>query len=935
MDKPSLENLDELMHYGIKRRSGRYPYGSGENPYQHEADFLKDVHRMRDEGFEYTEKDPKSKDYGKTFTGDLAIAKSMGLSSTQFRTQLSLANNEMRKQEVERAKQLRAEGKSLNEIAAIMGYNNDSSIRSLLNKDSEARMLSAETTAEVLKKHVDEKGMLIVGKGSNRELGVSPERMQQALYILEMQGYPVYGGGIPQVTNPGKQTNVQVLCVPGTQHKEIYQFDKLHTISEMNVVSHDGGDTFDPKWHYPESLSSKRVAIRYAEDGGTEKDGVIELRRGVEDISLGDSHYAQVRIMVDGTHYLKGMAVYSDDLPKGVDVLFNTNKKSGTPMLGPKDNTVLKPIKNDPNNPFGALIKEGIDDPELGTKGGGQRYYIDSDGKKKLSVINKKSEEGDWGEWANKLPSQFLAKQSQQLIDKQLSLAKADKRAELDEILSLNNPTVIKSRLKSFADDCDASAVHLKAAALPRQSYQVIMPLTSIQDNEVYAPNYRNGEKVALVRYPHGGTFEIPILTVNNNIPEGRKVLGEHPKDVVGINKKNADKLSGADFDGDTVMVIPCNNPKSSVHIIATAGLKGLEGFDPKMEYGGRPDGTYKKMRNTQNEMGVVSNLIMDMTLKGANEEELARAVRHSMVVIDAEKHDLDYKASEADNGIKELKRLYQGHIAEDGKYHEGASTLITRAKSQKQVLKTIGSPRIDPKTGRQYWPDDKIVRETYIDKNGKEKVRTKTSTQMAETDDAYTLSTGTPQENAYADYANYMKSLANEARKIMVNTKDMQYSPSAKIAYENEVASLNHKLNIHELNKPKEQLAQAMANSIVAKKKAMDPDLKAKDIKKIRQQAIVEARNAVGAKREPFPVTEKEWEAIQAGAISANKLTQIMQYMDDDVLKEYTTPFSSKEISPTKRTKIAAMAAQGYTPSEIADAVGVSTKTVNKYIDS
>ena len=934
MSDGSYEELDSLTHYGIKRRSGRYPYGSGENPFQHEDDFLSAVRKMRSENYTYTDNDPDSKTYGQTFTGETAIAKSMGLSTTQFRTQLSLASNEIRRQEVAKAKQLRAEGKSLNEIAAIMGYNNDSSIRSLLNASSEARMLSAEKTAEILKKQVDEKGMLLVGKGANRELNISPERMKQALYILQMEGYPVHGGGIPNVTNPGKQTNVQVLCPPGTPHKDIYQFDKLHTISEMNLVSHDGGETYDPKWVYPASLDSKRLKIRYAEDGGKDKDGVIELRRGVQDLDLGGSHYAQVRIMVDGTHYLKGMAVYSDDLPDGVDVVFNTNKSKDVPALGPKDNTVLKLVKKDPTNPFGSLIKEGINDPEYGTTGGGQSYYIDKNGKKQLSLINKRAEEGDWGEWSNKLPSQFLAKQSQQLIDKQLNLSMVDKQSELDEILSLNNPTVMKSRLKAFADDCDASAVHLKAAALPRQSYQVILPLTNIKDTEVYAPNYRDGEKVALIRYPHGGTFEIPILTVNNHNKEGIEVFGKQPKDAVGINSKVAARLSGADFDGDTVMVIPCNNPNSSVHIISTPSLKGLADFDGKLEYGGKPAGTFKKMKNTQTEMGIISNLIMDMTLKGATEDELARAVRHSMVVIDAEKHELDYKQSEKDNGIKELKRLYQGRIESDGKYHEGASTLITRAKREKDVLKTKGNPRIDPKTGKQYWPDDKIVREEYKGKDGKIHLRTKKSTEMAETDDAFTLSTGTTQEEAYAKYANYMKNLANEARKIMVNTEDMKYSPSAKVTYDKEVKSLDSKLKLAELNKPREQLAQAMANSIVTKKKSMDPDLTQKDLKKIRQQAIVEARTKTGAKRNPFPVTEREWEAIQAGAISANKLSQIMIYMDDDLLKQYTTPRSSREISPTKRNKIIAMAAQGYTPSEIAKVVNVSTKTVNKYIE-
>ena len=914
--------LDELMHYGMPRRSGRYPWGSGENPYQHEDDFLRDIHKKREEGFEFTDED------GKVYTGDLAIAKSMGLTSTQFRTQLSLANNEHRKKEVEEAKKLRAEGKSLNEIAEIMGYKNDSSIRSLLNESAEARMNAAQKTAEFLKKRVEEKGMIDVGVGVERELGVSREKLNEALYILELEGYPVHGGGIPQVTNPGQQTNVKVLCPPGTPHKDIYNFGEIHSATE-DWVSHDGGESFDRRFVPPKSLDSKRMQIRYADDGGIDKDGVIEIRRGVRDLDLGESNYAQVRIMVDGTHYLKGMAVYSDDMPDGVDVIFNTNKNKDTPVMGPKNNTILKPVKNDPQNPFGSLIKAGVNDPEFNTKGGGQSYYIDEKGNKQLSLINKRAEEGDWMEWSDKLPSQFLSKQSMDLINRQLKIARDDKQAEYDEIMSLNNPTVKKMRLQSFADDCDASAVHLQAAALPRQKYQVILPLTSIKDNEVYAPNYKNGEKVALIRYPHGGTFEIPILTVNNKIPEGRSVIGTTPKDAVGINSKVASRLSGADFDGDTVMVIPCNNTGSSIHIVSTPPLKELEGFDPKMFYGGKPEGTFKKMKNTQTEMGKISNLITDMTLQGAPEKEIARAVRHSMVVIDAEKHNLDYKQSEIDNGIAELKKKYQGRI-ENGKYREGAATLISRAKGEVEVLKTKGSPKIDPETGKQSY---KTVVETYIDKKGKEKVRTKKSTQMAEVDDAYILSSGTPQEAAYAEYANYMKSLANQARKSMVNTKDITYSPEAKKTYANEVASLNAKLNVSLLNAPRERQAQAIANAIVAEKRKQDPDITNADLKKIKNQALVEARARTGAKRTPIPVTPKEWEAIQAGAISANQLARIIRYMDQDQLMEYTTPYDRKELSPAKQARIHSMAASNYTPAEIAQAVGVSTTTVNKYL--
>lgn len=918
---PTAEDM--LMHYGIQHRSGRYPWGSGENPYQHSRDFLTRVEELRKSGFTYTDEN------GKLYSGDTAIAKAFDISTTELRAALSVAKNERRSEEVATAKALREKGYSLNEIAQKMGYANDSSVRSLLNESSEARMNQAMKTADFLKQQVKEKGMIDVGTGVEKELGVSKEKLQEALYILEMEGYEVYGGGVPQVTNKGKQTNLKILCPPGSEHKEIYNFDDVHSVRDY--ISHDGGETFDPKWVYPESMSSSRLQIRYAEDGGIDKDGVIEIRRGVEDLSLGESHYAQVRILVDGNRYLKGMAVYSDDMPEGVDVIFNTNKKKGTPTAD-----VLKKTKDDPTNPFGSLIKEGIVDPDDGDNAkGGQSYYYDKDGNKKLSLINKRAEEGDWSEWSNKLPSQFLSKQSLSLANKQLELAAADKVAEYDEICSLTNPTVKKALLKSFADDCDSAAEHLQAAALPRQKYQVILPITSMKDNEVYAPNFKDGETVALIRYPHGGTFEIPILTVNNKQKDAKKTLGTNPKDAIGINSKVAERLSGADFDGDTVMVIPCNSTSSRVKITSTPRLKELEGFDPKLEYGGKPKGTFKVMtkENTQKEMGVISNLITDMTLKGATSDELARAVKHSMVVIDAAKHELDYKQSERDNGIKALKKKYQGSVDENGRYHEGASTLISKAKSQVSVPKRKGSPTINTDTGEYEWKttDDLY----YTDKKGKVKERTQRSTKMAETKDAYTLvsETNTPMEQAYASYANKMKSMANQARLEMLATKKIEYSASAKKTYAPEVKALESRLNVALMNAPRERQAQLIANSVVAAKKQAYPDMTKAEVKKASQQALTQARASVGAKRTPIKITEREWEAIQAGAISENKLKQIIDNSDMDTLKSLATPRANNALSTAKQSKIKAMQASGYTNAQIAEAVGVSTSTVIKYL--
>ena len=931
-------DINELMHYGMPRRSGRYPWGSGKDPYQHCTDFLSRVQYMVDNGvsdediaksmgltmeqFNIEKSFAVINDMTKRGKTEKEIAEALGTSTTKVRLQKTMIKDGHRAVEVEIAKDLREQGHSLNEIAKMMGYKNDSSVRSLLNAESEGRMKEAQKTADFLRKQVDEKGMIDIGTGVERELGISKEKLDQAVMMLELEGYHKYGGGVAQVNNPGKQTNLKVLARPDKEWKDMYDYQNVHSITEYH--SHDDGQTFDT-FHYPASLDSKRLAIRYAEDGGIEKDGLVEIRRGCKDLDLGGSNYAQVRIMVDGTHYIKGMAVYSDDLPKGVDVMFNTNKTKDKSKM-----EVLKPIKDDPDNPFGSLIKAG-----------GQSFYIDADGNKKLSLINKRAEEGDWGEWADKLPSQFLSKQNLKLVKQQLGLAEADKQAEFDEIMSLTNPTVKKALLKSFADDCDSSAVHLQAAALPGQKYQVILPVPSMKDTEVYAPNYENGSKVALVRYPHGGLFEIPILTVNNKQPDAVKMIGKNPLDAVCINSKVAERLSGADFDGDTVMVIPTGK---GVNVSNKPPLKALEGFDPKMQYPEIPGMKYMKTKdsdNTQVEMGKISNLITDMTLFGASDDEIARAVKHSMVVIDAAKHKLNYKQSEKDNNIAELKRKYQGHIDEDGKYREGAGSIISRASSETSVIKRQGSPIIDPETGKQTWKsvDEPTYEKTYTTKRGKEVTKTVTkmqkSTKMYETDDAYTLVSKirNPKELAYADYANKMKALGNEARKAMVNTQDIPYSPEANKKYAPEVARLNAALKVSLMNAPKERQAQVIANATVQAKKASNPDMTKKELKKAGQQALDKARKQVGAKRELIQVSEKEWEAIQAGAISKSALQKILNNADMDTIKQMAMPRATNTLSSAKIAHIATLKASGYTNEQIAKKLGVSTSTIIKYM--
>lgn len=991
---------EKLFHYGTKFHSGRYPYGSGEDPFQHNGDFLTRIDRLKkEEGFTETAENVK---------------KYFGMKLEDYRNEKYWSEYTRREQQVVKAKTLRDKGLGNSAIGREMGIS-ESTVRSLLNPNSEAKMLAAKQTAEFLKEQVNTKGMLDVGKDAERyinvgdgvegKLGISRTKLDQALYALEAEGYLVYQNRVEQPTNRGNFTTQMVLCPPGTPQKDTYDFSKIHTIEDYKYQ--EGTDSFKKKFTYPASLDSKRLKIRYADEKGSdgitgdEKDGLIEIRRGVADLDLQGAKYAQVRILVDGTHYLKGMAVYSDDLPKGVDVVFNTNKHSDVPAIGPKDHSVLKPIKSDPENPFGSLIKDA--------EKGGQYWYKDAKtGEEKLGLINKKSDEGDWSEWADALPSQFLSKQSQALAKRQLSLAANDRYEEFNRICEINNPTIKKHLLQSFADDCDGAAVNLKAAALPGQKYHAIIPMNFLKDTEIYAPDYKDGTKLALIRYPHAGTFEIPVLTVNNKNAKAKKMIGTDITDGVGITKRVADQLSGADFDGDTVMCIPTDYGK--IRIERSPYLKELKGFDAKVEYGTVPgkDGErynsrgdkVKLMtkRDTQMEMGIISNLITDMTLSGgATDEEMARAVRHSMVVIDAEKHKLDYKRSEVENNIKALKDKYQRTVKPDGTIKTGgASTIVSRAKSEERVLKRRGQGVIDKETGEktyklanaddlyyvdstrdkktgivtvrtaagkkvEYDSNDPVATErykpirkfnedgtvTYTNKAGDITYRTKerlqSSTKMAEAKDAYELVSAAkhPMELIYADYANSMKSLANQARKEMVTTGNLQRNPSATKTYQAEVDSLMARLNEAEKNSVRERQAARLANAEVkskqAKAEAEGKEMEKSEVRKASQQAMTKYRQEVGSvsrRERNIKITDREWEAIQAGAISENKLKRILANADIDELRQRATPRTTKTISTAQANRIKSMSATGnYTIAQIAEQLGLSATTVKKYL--
>ena len=870
-----------LMHYGVLRRSGRYPWGSGGPEKASNKGFLDYVDQLKREGLT-----------------EAQIARGMGISTTELRAAKSIAKAEQKQSDIDMAVRLKEKGLSNTAIGERMGKN-ESTVRTLLADDAADKAKVLNNVSETIKNAVDEKGYIDVGTGVDRQLGISSTKLNQSVAILREQGYTLHYVKVEQL-GTGKFTTVKVLAKPDVSYSEVMK--NRDKITQIQDFSDDGGRTIlgiQP----PLSISSKRLKVRYAEDGGADADGVVYVRPGVKDLSLGGARYAQVRIAIDGTHYIKGMAMYKDDLPPGVDLVFNTNKHNTGRKLD-----ALKAMKDDPDNPFGATV----------------RQLVDSKGKVR-SAMNIVNEEGSWDGWAKSLSSQMLSKQSPVLAKQQLDIAYTRKKAAYDEIMSLTNPAVRKRLLESYADDVDASAVHLKAAALPRQASHVILPVNSMKETEIYAPNYRNGERVVLIRYPHGGTFEIPELTVNNRHSEAKKLLG-NARDAVGIHSKVAERLSGADFDGDTVLVIPNNHGK----VKTSPPLEGLKNFDPKAAYPAYPGMRRMSARTKGVEMGNVSNLITDMTIKGASQDELARAVRHSMVVIDAEKHNLNWKESARVNGIAQLKEKYQGGS------RRGASTLISRATSDIRVKERKGRPAaeggpIDRVTGKKMYVETGA---TYTNKQGKKVYRTEKSVKLAETDNAHTLSSGTHMEKIYADHSNKLKSLANQARREALHSPPLTYSPSARSAYASEVASLNSKLNVALKNRPLERQAQVFANATVSAKKRDNPDMDSATLKKVKAQALAAARARTGAQKQQIVISDKEWEAIQAGAVRNNKLLEIMSNSDLDRVMELATPKTRASVSPAVINRAKAMLNNGYTQADVADALGLSVSTLKRGLD-
>ena len=866
-----------LMHYGVARRSGRYPWGSG-------GELISSIEKLQKKGLTEVE-----------------IAAGLGLQSTEeLRNQKALATSALK--EAQRLNVIRQRDGGMSVAAISREFKIPAStVRDLLKLNANMKYRIIKDISDYLRKLIGKDKFVDVGDGSEIYMGISRTKLKNVITLLKNEGYPVYKLRQEQLGAPGRMTTIMVLGSPDSTFKDL-----LAKKAEIQIPHFKINDTGEMSF-LPDNinnLSSKRVLVKYATDGGSEKDGLIEMRAGVPEFNLGSKRYAQVRIGVDGTHFMKGMAVMRDDLPKGVDIVYNT---SSLPTGNKLD--AMKKQVGEGASKVGSVVTSNT--------------YIDKNGKEQFGVLNivgggeKQHIEGAWSNWNKSLASQVLSKQAPRIAEKQLSIKFENSKAELDDILKLTNPTVRNHLLMEFGDGADRNGVELKAAAMPRQTTNVILPDPTMKPKEIYAPNYNNGDVVSLVRYPHGGVFEVPTLTVNNKASEFRHIIGTTAPDAVAIHPSVATKLSGADFDGDTVLVIPNKNK-----VLRTEKtLDSLRNFEPKVAYKKVPGMKVMSEKQKQRQMGNISNLITDMTIKGASNSEIASAVRHSMVVIDAAKHELNYKQSAIDNRISSLKTKYQGSA------RAGAATLISRTKSEYRVLERHDNYGINPKTGEKVFT---YTGKKYKDRKTGELIDKTISSTKGYEKDPSELSSKTVIETVYVKHAKRMRALGNEARLATLTQEPTPYSRTARATYKTEVAALDKKYKAAVASRPIERKAQLIGGEIYRAKLNANPDMSRADIGKQKGAAIALARTRIKGSKPVIEITPREWHAIELGAVSPTRLKAILRNADMDAVRKHATPRAAKAaLTGGKKTRARSLIKGGYTAAEIALALGVPVSQV------
>jgi hypothetical protein len=178
------------------------------------------------------------------------------------------------------------------------------------------------------------------------------------------------------------------------------------------------------------------------------------------------------------------------------------------------------------------------------------------------------------------------------------------------------------------------------------------------------------------------------------------------------------------------------------------------------------------------------------------------------------------------------------------------------------------------------------------------------------------------------------MKELARKARATSRATNDIDYSPSAAKVYATEVAQLKEALYKAQANSPFERKAQLVAKKLAAER-IYNAEIRDKDKKKkIRAEELKKARERFGAKKNQIYITDSQWKAIMAGAVSKTLLGLILDNADSDRVKALSTPRNSRTtLSAANQARAKSMLSRGYTQAEVAEMIGVPVSTLTSAI--
>src|SRR5699024_9622536 len=209
-----------------------------------------------------------------------------------------------------------------------------STVRNRLKPEANRKARQLDAAMTTLKAQVDNKSYLDISAGTEAAMGVTIGQKEKAVRALLNEGYTRHVVKVPQL-GTNEPTTTLVLAKPGTTWKEVHEnrldIQPFSGSVEDNKVTPDG-------WVKPLSIDPKRVGVKFIEDGGALNDGTIHIRPGAKDLDMGGNRFVQARIQVGDKHYLKGVAIASDDMPDGVDVLFFSNKHKAKGKLS--DNMV-------------------------------------------------------------------------------------------------------------------------------------------------------------------------------------------------------------------------------------------------------------------------------------------------------------------------------------------------------------------------------------------------------------------------------------------------------------------------------------------------------------------------------------------------------------------------------------------------------------------